>query len=67
MAKTKDEAKAAGFKRGLAGKVGSAGLIEGWNDDEAASTARTQGYMEGKRKRARNEAEKAASDRRNKK
>ena len=67
MAKSKEVAKAEGFKRGLAGKVGTSGLIQAWNDDEAAATARTQGYMEGKRKRSRNEAEKAASDKRAKK
>ena len=67
MAKTKDVAKAEGFKRGLAGKVGTAGMIQAWNDDEAAATARTQGYMEGKRKRARNQAEQAVSDRKAKK
>lgn len=58
MAKNKDEAKAEGFKRGLEGKVGTAGLTEGWTDDEAAGNARTQGYMEGKRKRSRIAAEK---------
>jgi hypothetical protein len=56
MAKDKDEAKAEGFKRGLAGKVGSAGLTQGWTDDKVATTARTQGYIEGKRKHLRNEA-----------
>lgn len=62
MAKSKEDAKAEGFKRGLAGKVGTSGLIQAWNDDEAASTARTQGYMEGKRKRSRINAEKTAED-----
>jgi hypothetical protein len=60
MAKDKDEAKAEGFKRGLAGKKGNAGMTQGWSDDKAAGTARTEGYMEGKRKRLRNEAEKTA-------
>jgi len=60
MAKNKDDAKAEGFERGLKGKVGTAGLTEGWSDDKAAGTARTQGYMEGKRKRSRIEAEKTA-------
>lgn len=59
MAKNKEEAKAEGLKRGLAGKVGTAGLTQGWTDDKAATTARTQGYMEGKRKRLRLEAETA--------
>ena len=63
MAKDKDEAKAEGFKRGLAGKVGTASLTQGWTDDKAATTARTQGYMEGKRKRSRLDAEKTARDR----
>ena len=62
MAKNKDEAKAEGFKRGLAGKVGNAGLTQGWRDDKAASTARTEGYTEGKRKRSRLAAEAAARD-----
>jgi hypothetical protein len=62
MAKDKDEAQAEGFKRGLAGKVGTAGVTQGWTDDKAAGTARTKGYMEGKRKRSRNTAEKEASD-----
>jgi hypothetical protein len=60
MAKNKDEAKAEGFKRGLDGKVGSAGVTQGWYDDKAAGTARTEGYVEGKRKRSRVAAEKAA-------
>lgn len=64
MAKDKDEAKAEGFKRGLAGKVGTAGLTEGWTDDKAATTARTQGYMEGKRKHIRLEAESARDKKR---
>ena len=64
MAKSKEVAKAEGFKRGLAGKVGASGLIQAWNDDEAASTARNQGYVEGKRKRSRLKAEEAAEDKR---
>jgi hypothetical protein len=63
VAKNKDEAKAEGFKRGLAGKVGNAGLTQGWSDDKAAGTARTEGYTEGKRKRARLATEAAAKDR----
>ena len=63
MAKNKDEAKTEGFKRGLEGKVGNAGFMQGWSDDQAAGNARTQGYMEGKRKRSQLEAQKAARDR----
>jgi hypothetical protein len=59
MAKNKDEAKAEGFKRGLAGKVGTAGMTQGWSDDKASGNARTEGYMAGKRKRAQVEAGKA--------
>jgi len=59
MAKNKDDAKAEGFKRGLAGKASSAGVTQGWTDDKAAGTARNQGYAEGNRKRSRLEAEKA--------
>jgi len=62
MAKDKDDAKAEGFKRGLAGKADSAGITQGWTDDKAAGLARSQGYVEGKRKRSRNEAEKRARD-----
>lgn len=62
MAKNKDEAKAEGFKRGLEGKVGTTGMMQGWTDDMAAGTARTQGYTEGKRKRSRIAAEAAAKD-----
>lgn len=53
MAKNKDDAKAEGFARGLKGKVGTAGITQGWGDDKAATDARTEGYMEGKRKHAR--------------
>jgi hypothetical protein len=60
LAKNKDAAKAEGFKRGLAGKVGTAGLTQGWRDDKDASTARNEGYAAGKRKRARLKAETAA-------
>jgi hypothetical protein len=59
MAKDKDEARAEGFKRGLDGKVGTTGTLQGWTDDKAAGTARTEGYAAGKRKRRRNAAEKA--------
>ena len=57
MAKNKDDARAEGFKRGLDGKTDSAGMTQGWTDDLASGTARNQGFVEGKRKRARNEAE----------
>ena len=60
MAKDKDEAKAEGFKRGLEGKVGTAGMMQGWTDDKASGTARTEGYTQGKRKRSQLAAEKAA-------
>ena len=52
MAKTKDEAKAEGFKRGLAGKTGTAGFTQGWSDDKILGNARTEGFNEGKKKRA---------------
>ncbi len=58
MAKDKDDARAEGFKRGLAGKVGTSSMIEGWTDDRAAGEARTDGYTKGKRKRSQLEAEK---------
>ena len=57
MAKNKDDAKAEGFQRGLDGKKGNAGMMQGWTDDQAAGEARTQGYAEGKRKRLRLGAE----------
>jgi len=62
MAKNKDEAGAEGFKRGLEGKVDAAGITQGWTDDKAAGTARNEGYVKGKRKRSRIEAEKRARD-----
>ena len=52
MAKNKEKARAEGFARGMKGKDGPSGFCEGWTDDRAATDARTQGYMEGKRKRA---------------
>jgi hypothetical protein len=67
LAKNKDAAQAEGFKRGLAGKVGAAGITQGWRDDKAASTARTEGYDAGKRKRARLKAETAARGKKKKK
>jgi len=57
MAQDKDEARAAGFKRGLDGKGSAAGITEGWQDDKHSGPARTEGYIEGKKKRARTEAE----------
>jgi len=60
MAKNKDDAKAEGFERGLKGKSSSASVTQGWTDDKAAGTARSQGYVEGKRRRSRLAAEKAA-------
>lgn len=62
MPKDKTKAKAEGFKRGLDGKDGSTGILQGWTDDKAAGTARAEGYAAGKRKRRRNAAEKAARD-----
>jgi hypothetical protein len=62
MAKDKTDAQTEGFKRGLEGKKGTAGVTQGWTDDKAATDARTLGYHEGKRKRSRNEAEKKARD-----
>ena len=62
MAKNKDDARAEGFKRGLAGKDDAAGVTQGWTDDKAAGTARSEGWVEGKRKRSRNEAEKKAKE-----
>ncbi len=38
----KDEARAEGFKRGLAGKAGTAGLTQGWTDDKAAGNQGSQ-------------------------
>jgi hypothetical protein len=62
MAQTKDEARAAGFKRGLEGKGSAAGITEGWQDDKVSGPARTEGYIEGKKKRARSEAEAAKKE-----
>ena len=64
MAQDKDEARAQGFKRGLEGKTSAAGITEGWKDDRTSGPARTEGFIEGKKKRARNqEAEKLARGR----
>jgi hypothetical protein len=63
MAKDKDDARAEGFKRGLDGKADAAGMTQGWTDDKAAGTARNEGYVDGKRKRSRLDAEKRARSR----
>jgi hypothetical protein len=64
MAKNED-ARAAGFKRGLKGKRDAAGVTQGWADDKASGIARTEGWVAGKRKRsqlaAATEAEKKAA------
>jgi hypothetical protein len=52
VAKNKDDARAEGFKRGLKGKRDSAGVTQGWTDDKAATAARSDGWMAGKRKRS---------------
>jgi hypothetical protein len=57
--KDKDEARAEGFKRGLAGKSDAAGLTQGWTDDKVSGVARSEGWVAGKRKRARAQAEAA--------
>ena len=63
MPKNKDDARAEGFKRGLKGKKDSAAMTQGWTDDKEASLARNEGWVAGKRKRSKNEAEtKAAKD-----
>ena len=58
MAKDEGDAKAEGFKRGLAGSSNSAGMTQGWTDDKAASLARNEGYVQGKRRRFQIEAQK---------
>jgi hypothetical protein len=59
--KDKDEARAQGYQRGLDGKSSAAGITQGWTDDKGSGPARTEGFIEGKKKRARNqEAEKTA-------
>ena len=55
--KARDE----GFTRGLKGKKDAAGVTQGWADDKASGIARTEGWVAGKRKRARNEAEAEAA------
>jgi hypothetical protein len=67
MAQDNDEARAAGFKRGLDGKKTAAGLTQGWHDDKVSGPIRTEGFIEGKRKRARNQAAEAAKKAKDKK
>ena len=64
MPKNKDEARAEGLKRGLAGKTSAAGITQGWTDDKAANIARSEGWVDGKRKRLRTQAAERASARR---
>ena len=59
MPKDKDEARAEGFERGLAGKSDAAGLTQGWTDDKVSGVARSEGWVAGKRKRAQNAADAA--------
>ena len=61
MPKDTDDARAEGYKRGLAGKTDAAGMTQGWTDDKDANVARSEGWVAGKRKRARNEATKGKS------
>ena len=58
MAKEKDDkARAEGLKRGLDGKRDAAGVTQGWTDDKSSGIARSEGWVTGKRKRSRIEAE----------
>jgi hypothetical protein len=63
MAKSKEEAKAEGFKRGLEGRSSAAGITQGWSDDKVSGPARNEGFVEGKRKRSRAQAEAAKTAR----
>ena len=63
MAQDRDEAKAAGFKRGLDGKGSAAGITQGWQDDKVSGPARTEGFIEGKKKRQADAAKKARAKR----
>jgi hypothetical protein len=63
MAKNKDDARAEGFARGLAGKGSAAGITQGWTDDKDSGPARADGYTKGKRKRSQDEAAKKAKAR----
>jgi hypothetical protein len=65
--KKDDDARAQGFTRGLKGKRDSAGLTEGWTDDKTSGIARNEGWVAGKRKRSRVEAEAAADKAKKKK
>jgi hypothetical protein len=60
MAKNKDDARAEGYARGLAGKASASGILEGWTDDKNSGPARADGYIKGKRKRSQVEAAKKA-------
>jgi hypothetical protein len=60
MAKNKDDARAEGYERGLAGKGSASGILQGWTDDKDSGPARAEGYIKGKRKRAQVEATKKA-------
>jgi hypothetical protein len=60
MAKNRDEARAEGYERGLAGKGSAAGITQGWTDDKDSGPARAEGYVKGKRKRLQIEAAKRA-------
>ena len=62
MAQDKDVVRAEGFKRGLEGKSSAAGITQGWHDDKVSGPARTEGYIEGKRKRVREQAEAARTN-----
>jgi hypothetical protein len=57
MTKKNDDARAQGYKRGLDGKNDAQGLTQGWTDDKESGAARNLGYVEGKKKRSRNEAD----------
>lgn len=56
----KDQAETAGYRRGLKGKLGAAGVLEGWGDDRRASQARIRGFERGQRDAARIEAQRKA-------
>ena len=60
MAKNRDDARAEGYERGLAGKGSAAGITQGWTDDKNSGPARAEGYVKGKRKRSQLEAAKKA-------
>jgi hypothetical protein len=56
MPKDKDEARAEGYERGLKGKEDAAGVTQGWTDDKNANVARSEGWVQGHRKRSQLEA-----------